>query len=92
MRRVLLIGICGWLWDCVLYLPEGNTLADNGSAISGGFGDSQSDMIIACYPAYFIRSFTNLLISSALSTIIKCPPSFTSIALPLSGISLSFVP
>ena len=30
-----LFGICGWLWDCVVYLPKGNTLADNGSAVSG---------------------------------------------------------
>ena len=29
-----LIGICGWLWDCVVFLPEGNTLADNGLCIS----------------------------------------------------------
>ena len=28
----------------------------NEVAISGGFGDSQSDMIIACYTALFICS------------------------------------
>jgi len=29
-------------------------MTSNGSAISGGFGDSQSDMIIACYAFEFL--------------------------------------